>query len=75
MLSAYPTAVGERRVSDDTVEMLKQDLAGEQDAVKRYKERVKQAEEIGEYGLKRALEDILIMEEEHARDLSAALGV
>ena len=55
--------------------MLKQDLAGEQDAVKRYKERVKQAEEIGEYGLKRALEDILIMEEEHARDLSAALGV
>ena len=75
-LGGDPTVnVGERRVSDDTVEMLKQDLAGEQDAVKRYKERVKQAEEIGEYGLKRALEDILIMEEEHARDLSAALGV
>lgn len=75
-LGGDPTVnVGERHVSDDTVEMLKQDLAGEQDAVKRYKERVKQAEGIGEYGLKRALEDILIMEEEHSRDLSAALGI
>ena len=67
--------VAERHVSDDSVEMLKQDLAGEQDAVKRYRERIKQANEIGEFGLKRVLEDILIMEEEHERDLAAALGM
>jgi len=67
--------VAERHVSDDSVEMLKQDLSGELDAVRRYKERIAQADGIGEYGLKRALEDILIMEEEHARDLQAALGM
>jgi bacterioferritin len=49
--------------------MLKQDLEGELDAVRRYKERIGQAEEMGEYGLRRMLEDILIMEEEHARDI------
>ncbi|MBN2086753.1 ferritin-like domain-containing protein [Candidatus Peregrinibacteria bacterium] len=75
-LGGDPTIeVDKRYVSDDTPEMLKQDLEGELDAVKRYKERVAQANELGEYGLKRALEDILIMEEEHARDLQAALGM
>ena len=75
-LGGDPTVdVDKRYVADDTKEMLKQDLDGELDAVKRYKERITQAEEIGEYGLKRALEDILVMEEEHARDLQAALGM
>ena len=75
-LGGNPTIdVDKRYTSDDTVEMLKQDLTGELGAVKRYKERIAQAEEMGEYGLKRALEDILIMEEEHARDLQAALGM
>ncbi|MBU0727190.1 ferritin-like domain-containing protein [Patescibacteria group bacterium] len=75
-LGGNPTIdVDERHISSDTVEMLKQDLDGELDAVKRYKARIAQAEGMGEYGLKRALEDILIMEEEHARDLQAALGM
>lgn len=75
-LGGDPTVdVDERHVSDNSEEMLKQDLAGEVDAVHRYKERIKQAEEIEEYGLKRVLEDILIMEEEHVRDLQAALGM
>jgi bacterioferritin len=75
-LGGDPTVdVGKRYVSDDTPEMLKQDLEGERDAVKRYKERVAQADKLGLFGLKRALEDILIMEEEHERDLKAALGM
>ena len=53
----------------DTLSMLKDDLAGEDDAVRRYKERISQAEEMKEYGLRRILEDILITEEEHKRDL------
>ncbi|PKK83996.1 MAG: ferritin [candidate division Zixibacteria bacterium HGW-Zixibacteria-1] len=53
--------------------MLEQDLAGEQNAVSRYRERIKQAEELSLYGLRRMLEDILIMEEEHERDLQTAL--
>lgn len=75
-LGGDPTVdVAKRHVSDDSAEMLKQDLAGEQDAVKRYKARIAQANELGEYGLKRVLEDILIMEEEHERDLKAALNM
>lgn len=56
-------------VAKDTPSMLKDDLAGEEDAVRRYKERISQAEEMKEYGLRRILEDILITEEEHKRDL------
>ena len=60
--------------SPDSKTMLEQDLAGEWLAVNRYKERIAQAEALREYGLRRVLEDILIMEEEHARDLMTALG-
>jgi bacterioferritin len=55
--------------------MLEQDLAGELDAITRYRERIAQAEMLQEYGLRRVLEDILIVEEEHARDLQDALGL
>jgi bacterioferritin len=61
-------------ISPDSKVMLEQDLAGELDAIARYRERIGQAELLQEYGLRRALEDILIMEEEHVRDLTAALG-
>jgi bacterioferritin len=60
--------------SDDSTEMLEQDLAGEMYAITRYKERIAQAEALQEYGLRRVLEDILIIEEEHARDLMTVLG-
>ena len=60
--------------SADSTEMLEQDLAGEMHAISRYKERIAEAEALREYGLRRVLEDILIMEEEHARDLHTVLG-
>ena len=62
------------KTSDDSTEMLEYDLEGELDAIRRYKERVTEAEALREYGLRRALEDILIIEEEHARDLMTVLG-
>jgi len=62
------------QISADSTEMLEQDLAGELHAIERYKERIAQAEALREYGLRRVLEDILIMEEEHARDLMTVLG-
>ncbi|UCC65855.1 MAG: ferritin-like domain-containing protein [Anaerolineae bacterium] len=61
-------------VSDDSSEMLEQDLAGELRAIARYKERIAQAEALREYGLRSVLEDILIVEEDHARDLMTVLG-
>jgi bacterioferritin len=65
--------VADIHISPDSRVMLEQDLAGELDAIARYKERIGQAEMLQEYGLRRALEDILIVEEEHARDLQSAL--
>ncbi len=62
------------QTSSDSMEMLEQDLEGELDAVRRYRERIAEAESLREYGLRRVLEDILIMEEEHARDLQTVLG-
>jgi bacterioferritin len=66
--------VEERKVSSDSKTMLEQDLGGEELAITRYKERVAQAEELGEYGVRRVLEDILMDEEEHRRDLLSTLG-
>jgi len=73
-LGGVPTVEVEKRaVSPDAKEMLQQDLWGEDNAIARYKERIAQAEQLGEYGLRRILEDILMQEEEHKRDLLTAL--
>ncbi|NTW14732.1 MAG: ferritin-like domain-containing protein [Candidatus Moranbacteria bacterium] len=74
-LGGVPTAdVAERQTSLDSKEMLEHDLDGEELAVTRYKERIAQAETLGEYGVRRLLEDILMMEEEHRRDILSSLG-
>ncbi|MEW6201526.1 MAG: ferritin-like domain-containing protein [bacterium] len=67
-------AVGKIHTSDDNVAMLKQDLAGEEDAISRYKTRVEQAEELKEFALAQQLRNILAVEQEHAMDLIQALG-
>lgn len=73
-LGGTPTVdVEKRELSSDSFEMLKQDLKGETHAIKSYKERIKEAESLEEYGLRRVLEDVLIQEEEHERDILAAL--
>ncbi|MDH4285523.1 MAG: ferritin-like domain-containing protein [Gallionellaceae bacterium] len=75
-LGGVPTVdVEKREISGSNKEMLKQDLKGEENAIKRYKERIGQAEALKEYGLRRVLEDILIQEEEHKRDLTNALSL
>ncbi len=61
-------------ISKDNIDMLQQDLDGEEDAIKRYTERVAQAEELNLYHLAQALRTILAMEQEHAMDLQEALG-
>jgi len=73
-LGGVPTVdVEKREISTDSLKMLKQDLVGEENAILRYKERIGQAEALKEYGLRRVLEDILIQEEEHKRDIANAL--
>lgn len=67
--------VDEIYTDSDTIEMLKQDLAGEEDAVKRYSLRIDQAEELKLLALGQKLREILIMEQEHVMDLQEALGI
>jgi len=72
-LGGVPAAAVEKvETSANSLTMLKQDLKGERHAIKSYKERIAQAETLREYGLRRVLEDILIQEEEHERDILTA---
>ena len=68
-------SVGKILTDTDNIEMLKQDLAGEEDAIKRYKMRIEQAESLKEFALAQQLRTILAMEQEHAMDLKQALGL
>ena len=67
--------VGKIVTSKDNDEMLRQDLDGEEDAIKRYKLRVEQAEQLKEFALAQQLRNILAIEQEHAMDLKQALGI
>jgi bacterioferritin len=74
-LRGSPTVkVGEIKTSEDNETMLKQDLAGEEDAIRRYKVRIEQAEALKEFALAQQLRTILATEQEHAMDLRQALG-
>lgn len=74
-LGGVPTVdIGEILTSGDNIVMLEQDLAGEIDAIRRYKLRIDQAESLKEYALAGQLRMILAMEQEHAMDLMQALG-
>ena len=66
--------VEKRDTSEDAKTIIRQDLRGEENAIERYKQRIAQSEALQEYGLRRILEDILIQEEEHKRDLLSARG-
>ncbi|MHC4540782.1 MAG: ferritin-like domain-containing protein, partial [Planctomycetota bacterium] len=66
--------VGPIHTSKGNDKMLEQDLDGEEDAIRRYKVRVEQAERLKEFALAQQLRTILATEQEHAMDLKQALG-
>ena len=74
-LGGVPTIdVEKREINADSTIMLEQDLAGEELAISIYKALVKNADELGEYGIRQTLEGILMQEEEHRRDIMTSLG-
>jgi bacterioferritin len=74
-LDGVPTVeVGEIKTSPENIKMLEQDLEGEEDAIRRYKIRIEQAEQLKEFALAQQLRTILATEQEHAMDLTQALG-
>lgn len=62
------------KVSDKATDMLRFDLDNENDTVRNYRERVRQCEGLGEYGIAEDIREILRQEQEHQSDLASALG-
>jgi bacterioferritin len=61
--------------SNDPVIMLRADLENERTTVGRYRERIRQAEALGEFGLSETLRAIIVQEQDHEIDLASALGI
>ena len=73
---AYPTHEPESvEVSEENEGMLWADLHAEDETVRHYRERIRQAETLGEYALAEVLRGIVRQEQEHQIDLATALGV
>jgi bacterioferritin len=69
------TIVGPTKTSPVNIDMLKQDLDGENTAIRRYTERIAQARARGDFGTEAILLGILKDEQEHANDIETILGV
>ena len=63
------------KTSTNPVTMLRADLENERITVGRYRERILQAEAMGEFALSEVLRGIIVQEQDHEIDLSAALGI
>lgn len=55
--------------------MLRFDLDSETDTIRNYRDRVRQAESLGEYAIAEAIRHVLAQEQEHLIDLATALGI
>lgn len=69
------TVPKEVRMSDKPEDMLRFDLQNEADTIKAYRERIRQADAMGEFGLSEVLRRIIAQEQEHLTDLAGALGI
>jgi bacterioferritin len=65
----------EAEYSKDSKTMLEMDLKAEQETIRNYRERIRQAERSGEFALSEALRDIIRQEQDHEIDLKDALGL
>jgi len=63
------------KTSNDAVTMLRADLDNERETISRYRDRIRQAEAMGEFALSETLRGIIVQEQEHEIDLAAALHI
>ena len=61
-------------VTNKPIEMLRADLANENETIRQYRQRLKQCEALEEFGIAEDLREILRQEQEHQTDLATALG-
>jgi bacterioferritin len=69
------TTPKEVKLSDKAEDMLRFDLENEQQTIVNYRQRIRQAEQMGEFALSEVLRKIIAQEQEHLTDLADALGI
>ena len=71
-----PTTVPKKvKMSGKAEDMLHFDLKNEKETIGHYRERILQAEAMGEFALSEVLRKIIVQEQDHLLDLSDALGI
>ncbi|MDE1170027.1 MAG: ferritin-like domain-containing protein [Verrucomicrobium sp.] len=65
----------EVKISDKAEDMLRFDLENEKETILNYRQRIRQAEALGEFALSEVLRTIIAQEQEHLTDLADALGI
>jgi bacterioferritin len=65
----------EVKISDKPEKMLRFDLENEQETISNYRQRIRQADAMGEFALGEVLREIIAQEQEHLQDLADALGI
>ena len=63
------------KMSGEADDMLRFDLENERATIIRYRQRIRQAEAMGEFALGEVLREIIVQEQEHLTDLATALGI
>ena len=63
------------KLTDKAEEMLRADLDNENSTIRAYRDRVRQADALGEFAISEEIREILRQEQEHQIDLATALGV
>jgi bacterioferritin len=63
------------KLSDNPEDLLRFDLENEVETVQHYRNRIRQAEALGEFALSETLRGIILQEQEHEIDLADALGI
>jgi bacterioferritin len=69
------TAPKEVKMSGEPDDMLRFDLENERVTIQAYRQRIRQAEAMGEFALSEALREIIVQEQDHLTELADALGI
>jgi bacterioferritin len=63
------------KLSKKPEDLLRFDLDNEIATIRNYRQRIHQADSLGEYALSEVLREIIVQEQDHAIDLAEALGI
>jgi bacterioferritin len=72
MPSVSPKSV---KTSEKAEEMLRFDLENEKETIRNYRRRIRQADELNEFGIAESLRNIVVQEQDHLIALATALGI